>query len=65
MGSNVIETLKLKTESAGYTNTAKRVKLSRSSLYKMLNTHKNPTLETLEKLANNFGFSVRLIKIER
>ena len=48
-------------EIEGYTKFARRTKLAREHLYRAISPNANPTLSTLEKLANSCGLRISFI----
>ena len=48
-------------EIEGYTKFARRAKLAREHLYRAISPKANPTLSTLEKLANSCGLRISFI----
>jgi len=48
-------------EIEGYTKFARKAKLAREHLYRAISVNANPTLSTLEKLANSCGLRISFI----
>ena len=48
-------------EIEGYTKFARRAKIAREHLYRAISPNANPTLSTLEKLANSCGLRISFI----
>ena len=48
----------------GFTNAARKSKLNRETMYRMLSEKGNPNLSSLNKLLDTFGLSLTVVKKE-
>lgn len=57
---SIILKLQLAAKEKGITELSKATGIGRGNLYHMFNRHKNPTVETLTKVALALGFTLKL-----